>query len=62
MNVRDILIRWRNRPRGSLLAQVSWLIIGVMLVSTISYGLWYEARIARTNRYATEEQAQTFAR
>ena len=62
MNVRDILIRWRNRPRGSLLSQVSWLIIGVMLVSTISYGLWYEARIARTNRYATEEQAQTFAR
>ena len=62
MNARNILMRWRSRPRGSLLAQVSWLIIGVMLVSTISYGLWYEARIARTNRTANDEQAQTFAR
>ena len=47
-------------PR-SLLAQVSWLTVVVTLISLLSYGLWYESRIAQVNLSAAQAQAQTLA-
>ncbi len=45
----------------SLLAQVSMLAGTVLLLSMISFGLWYEERIARITLAATEMQARTLA-
>jgi len=45
----------------SLLAQVSWLTVAVTLISLLSYGLWYESRIAQVNRSAAQAQARTLA-
>lgn len=44
-----------------MLAQVSWLTVAVTLISLLSYGLWYESRIAQVNRSAAQAQARTLA-